>query len=200
MSRARAKLQKLFGPYLGPHALDFVSGQRQTIDLLCVVSRLQAFESLTVQMDLQDLGALVDRYYALIADAAMQTNGDVNRFSGPTIVCHYGVLQPLQAATVLLAALGLAFGEACKLLRAEFEVNVGVGVCFGTALCGRFGSAKRCSHTAVGPPEICASKLADRSGLSVCERYASRISGTLAPQDPWLSVNPHWRPPGWIDP
>jgi len=193
MSRARAKLQKLFGPYLGPQALDFVSGQWQALDLLCVVSRLQSFESLTAQTDLQDLGALVDRYYALIADAAMQTNGDVNRFSGPTIVCHYGVLQPLQAAPALLAALDRAFREACKLLRAEFEVNVGIGVCLGTALYGRFGSAKRCSHAAIGPPEICASRLADQSGLSVCEQYASRISGTFAPQDPWLSVNPHWR-------
>jgi hypothetical protein len=71
------KLRKLFGSYVG-RSVDLLSGEPQAKDVLCAVSRLHSFHSLAGRMTLGNLGALVDRYYALIAHAAMQANGDVN--------------------------------------------------------------------------------------------------------------------------
>jgi class 3 adenylate cyclase len=187
------KLRKLFLPYVG-RSVDLISGEPQAKDVLCLVSRLHSFHSLAGRMTLANLGALVDRYYALMAHAAMQANGDVNRFCGPSVVCHYGVLQQLEVVTVL-PALEVAFRTACDLLRREFEVQVGIGICFGTMLCGRFGSLQRLTSTALGPPAICSEKLSDRRGLNICEELAAWIWKVSRPQDdPWISICPHWKP------
>jgi class 3 adenylate cyclase len=187
------KLRKLFGPYRGRN-VDFLSGEPQAKDVLCVVSRLRSFQSLSGRMTLENLGALVDRYYALMAHAAMQTDGDVNRFCGASVVCHYGVLQHLELVTII-PALEVAFRTACDLLRREFEVQVGIGICFGTMLCGRLGSSQRLTFTAIGPPAICSEKLSDRRGLNICEELAARIRKVSRPQDdPWISICPHWKP------
>jgi len=191
MAFTKDRLRKLFEPYLG-QSMPLLQQAPQTKEILCVTSRLRSFESLVGLMTLDRLGALVDRYYGLIANAAMKMGGDVNLFSGPAVICHYGVFQPVQVVT-LLPALKVAFQAACNSLEAELAVEVGIGACFGPMLVGRFGSAQRCTFSALGAPAICSERLADHCGFNICGEFAAKISNSFRSPDPWISVGSHWK-------
>jgi adenylate cyclase len=159
-------------------------------EITCVVARLQDFESLVCRASLRDLGSIMNRYYAAVSEAVIQSQGDVDRFCGPTIVAHYG--QGIEDATVVAAATAALRG-ARDSLESALSLHVGLGLCRGTVIYGRFGTSERLTVTAFGPPLICADRLADEEHtVGVCELLATRIP---LPTDPRISVHPHWNQP-----
>ena len=61
-------------------------------------------------------------------------------------------------------------------LENSFGVRVGVGLCEGRLLYGRFGSRERATVTAFGPAVICAGRLAESgSAINVCEHLMAGL-------------------------
>jgi len=188
----KRRLRKTFGQW-GSHGLvNFVLGSSQDKpwekDVLCLVTHLQSFETLFTRFTLREAGLLIDRYYELIAEAVLSSEGDVNQFCGPEVTAHYGVVRPIKESTI--ATLAGAFREIGLILESEFQVQFGTGLCRGTVIYGSFGSSRRKAFTAFGPPVICAHKLSFRnSTFNICE---SANKGVVLAGDGSISVHSHW--------
>ena len=192
MKGIRGTLRKVFHPYVGDAALNLVNDELKEKETICLVVRLQNFEPLFRERSLREVCSLIGRYYALVADAAMQSNGDVDRFCGPEIVVHYGQ----GSENGVLATVNAEFCAARDLLEADFGLRIGVGVCGGRVVYGKFGTPDRCTVTAFGAPVMCADHLADEvRTIAICELFAAHIPNTLLSASPWVSVHRHWNRP-----
>jgi class 3 adenylate cyclase len=137
----------------------------------------------------------MNRYYAVIAETMMHSEGDVSEFCGPTIVAHFGLHRQVKDVTMMLGAVSREFRAAAASLESEFGVHVGMGICRGIVIYGNFGSSNRIAYTAFGPPIHCAERSATRNGsVNVCEPLARSVSFAGLRADPEISVHPHWEP------
>jgi len=157
-------------------------------DVLCLVTHLQSFETLFTRFTLREVGLLINRYYELIAEVVLSSEGDVNQFCGPEVIAHYGLIIPIKESSV--ATLAGAFREIGLILESEFQVQFGTGLCRGTVIYGSFGSSRRRAFTAFGPPVICAQRLSlGNSTFNICE---SANKGVVLAGDGSISVHSHW--------
>jgi class 3 adenylate cyclase len=132
----------------------------------------------------------MNNYYSVVADTVLIAGGDINSFCGPTVVVHFGAIQIIDEALVVSTAKAIL-----RDIRESLEgLAVGVGVCKGSVIYGRFGSDKRATHTGFGYAQICAHKLASRGpGLSVCELVAMRILPHESSTEARFSICSHWQ-------
>jgi len=185
----RGALRKAFRPYIGETAFNLLNDELKEKETICLITRLQNFEPLIRERSLREVGSLIGRYYALVADAAMQSNGDVDRFCGPEIVVHYSQ----SSENAVLEAVNAQFRAARDSLEDELGLRIGVGVCGGRVVYGKFGTPDRCTVTAFGAPVICADRLADEERtLAICELFAAHVPNTVLSTDPRISIHRHW--------
>ena len=126
------------------------------------------------RLSLRDLGSLMNRFYAAITEAVLRSEGDVDRFCGPSVVAYYGFFREVQE-TVVVAAANVALQEQTPRSERDFSVQIGLGLCRGTMLYGRFDLSNRNTITAFGPPAICAERLSAYRTWTSC---LSRVGGT----------------------
>lgn len=191
-SRVKRRLRKTFGVWGSHAAVNFVLGSSQDKpwekDVLCLVTHLQSFERLFTRFTLKEVGLLINRYYELVAEVVLSSEGDVNQFCGPEVIAHYGLIRPIKESAI--ATLAGAFREIGLELESEFQVQFGTGLCRGTVIYGPFGSSRRSAFTAFGPPVICAQRLSLRnSTFNICE---SANKGVVLAGDGSISVHSHW--------
>ena len=87
------------------------------------------------------------------------SGSDLDRFAGASTVSFYGELRSLDDKAGLVGAIVAGLGTARASLEESFGVRVGVGLCEGSLLYGRFGSHERATVTAFGPAVVCARRL-----------------------------------------
>ncbi len=189
--RQKRRFLKTFGKWGSHAAVNFVLGSSQEKpwekDVLCLVTQLQSFETLFTRFTLREVGLIINRYYELIAEAVLSSEGDVNQFCGPEVIAHYGLVRPIKESTI--ATLAESFREIGLILESEFQVQFGTGLCRGTVIYGPFGSSRRSAFTAFGPPVICAQRLSLlNSAFNICES----AKGMVLPGDGSISVHSHW--------
>jgi class 3 adenylate cyclase len=181
------RLRKLFRPYLGKAALEHLADERAEREIVCLVARVQNFDSLMRERNLQSLAQLMDQFYGAVAEAGTQTEGDIDRFCGATVVVNYWD----DRSRPNLALIG-AFRNVRDSLEADFGLRIGVGICAGTIIVGRFGAPHRFTHTAFGAPIVCADRLADEERrLAICERVPALFRSSDPLRD-GVSIYPHW--------
>jgi class 3 adenylate cyclase len=159
------------------------------LEIAWLVVRVLEFEQLVSASTLQDLGSIMNQYYSIVADNVLIAGGDINSFCGPTVIVHFGAMQMIDEAVVVGTANALL-----RNLRDSLEgLPIGLGLCKGVVIYGRFGSDKRATHTAFGHAQVCAERLASRGPeVSVCEMVAARVPPHKFPTDARYSVYPHW--------
>jgi class 3 adenylate cyclase len=162
----RRRLRKMLLQYASESEHDQLREQ----ELVCLVVHLVGFGTLCAQTDLAFLGSLMNSYYGAAARALMHWEWSIDRFCGPSIVAHAGLRPPTITATAYLRAARSAVEELLHAVELPSGVELGVGLCSGRAIYGRFGSPDRATVTAFGPPVSCAGQLAMRRGIRVCER------------------------------
>jgi class 3 adenylate cyclase len=165
------------------------------IDLVCVVTRIQNFESIAATLSLRDLADQMNRFYGAVADAILPGSGDINQFCGALVVAHFNALHKVEEARIIESAINV-FRDAHATFDANIGVRIGVGMCRGIAIVGGFGSKHRSTHSAFGPSAICADHLASKSAsLNLCEDFAEHFSRPQIPREPWIAIEPHWKIP-----
>jgi class 3 adenylate cyclase len=187
------RMMNIFRPSLGRDALSPAHKRRGEVELICVVTRVQNFESIAARLSLRDLGDQMNKFYGAVADAILGVEGDINRFCGAAVVGHFNVLYRVEEARIIEGAMNV-FRNARAAFDAVLDARIGVGICRGVAIAGSFGSVSRLTFTAFGPSEICAHHLAEQSdALNLCEEFATHFSRPVIPSQAWISVQPHWK-------
>ena len=107
-NREKRRLLKTFRLWGSHAAVNFVLDSSQDKpwekDVLCLVTHLQSFETLFTRFTLREVGLLINRYYELIAEAVLSSEGDINQFCGPEIIAHYGHIRPIKESSIATLA------------------------------------------------------------------------------------------------
>ena len=117
-TRRMRRVRNILRPYLGRDALSPARERLGEVELICMVVRVQNFESIVAKLSLRDLGDQMNKFYGAVADSIMNADGDLNRFCGATVVGHFNVLQKVEEARILDGAIS-AFQHAHKAFDAE---------------------------------------------------------------------------------
>ncbi len=163
------------------------------VELICVVTRIQNFESIAAPLSLRDFADQMNKFYGAVADAILPAEGDINQFCGAAVVAHFNVLHKVEEARIIEGAMNV-FRDAHAAFDSKLEVKIGVGLCRSMAIVGEFGSVNRNTFSAFGPSAICAHHLGEKSAsLNICEEFADHFSRPQIPSEPWISIQPHWK-------
>lgn len=162
------------------------------VELICVVARVQNFESVSAQLSLRDFAEQMNKFYAAVADAILPADGDINRFCDASVVAHFNVLHKVEETKIIEGAMNV-FRDSNAAFDMKLGARIGVGLCRGVAIVGNFGSMHRNNHAAFGPSAICADHLASKSAsLNISDEFATHFSRPQIPKEPWIAIAPHW--------
>ncbi len=184
----RSRIQSVRN-FVRQHSPLFSAHGPSEVEISWLVVRVLDFEQLISASTLPDIGSIMNQFYSIVADIVLIAGGDINSFCGPTVVVHFGAIQMVDEGVVLGTA-----NAVLRNLRESLEgLRIGLGLCKGLVIYGRFGSDKRATHTAFGHAQVCADRLASRGPeLSLCELVAARIPPHEFPTDARFSICSHW--------
>ena len=168
------------------------AGKRAEKELICCVTNLFDFDSLCLNASPEQMARTLDGYYAMIADAVLQTGCNVDHFEGPAIVSFYGTPQPIDDRESLIAKIVPILDKARASVETAFGVRVGLGLCGGKLVYGHFGGRDRATVTAFRPAAICARRLAESGdSINLCEHMVAGSSQPKILGNAFVSVRPH---------
>lgn len=182
MSITSDKLKSIFSVFVGSRTVDETASVQgdlpyREVESICCVTNLIGFDALCTSGDSQQIERVLNGYYARMADAVLESDGELNKFAGAMTVSFYVPGHTTRDEQALITKLVSVLDRARATVESELAVLVGVGVCVGSLVYGRFGSPDRATVTGFGRPLICATRLADRgSGINLCEGLAESCS------------------------
>ena len=172
---ASNRLKAFIGVLVGSRTVDEIASAQghfrfREVESICCVTSLPGFDELCMSGDFKRIERILNEYYAQVADAVLQSDGDLNRFAGATTVSFYLPRRTTRDKQALVTRVVSDLDQVAAKLERAVGVRIGVGLCSGTLLYGRFGSADRATVTGFGRPLICATRLADKGGgINLCE-------------------------------
>jgi class 3 adenylate cyclase len=189
------RLKSLFSTYIGSRTVDEMAHTQgdfpqREIESICCATNLHGFDALCLHGDAQQIARVLNGYYARISEGVLESNGDLNNFAGGMTVSLYRPGPTISDQRTLATTIVSVLDKAATTLEHSHGVRVGVGLCAGPLVYGRFGSRDRATVTGFGPLRVCATRLAHRSsGINLCERLAELCNWAGASTS--ISVHAH---------
>lgn len=163
--RERRRMQDLFGRHVGnevaEHALRVgasLSGDVRDVTALFV--DVVDSTALASSIPPDEVVGKLNRFFSTVVEAADANDGLVNKFAGDAALCIFGapaaIRQPQQAA--LHAARRIR-----DAVRADGELDLGIGIACGEAFAGQLGSSHRFEYTVIGDPVNEAARLTEHA-------------------------------------
>lgn len=103
-----------------------------------------------------DVVAMLNRLFAVVVRVVEEEGGWVDKFEGDAALCVFGAPAPLDdhATRALRAA---------RKIRAQVDIDLGIGVSSGIVVAGNIGSEARFEYTMIGDPVNEASRLTEEA-------------------------------------
>ena len=102
---------------------------------------------------------VLNEFFCIVVDAVGRHGGFVNKFEGDAALCVFGA--PLERDDPAGDALAAARDLHAHLREEMPEVDVGIGISWGTAVAGNIGAAERFEYTIIGDPVNEAARLTE---------------------------------------
>jgi adenylate cyclase len=166
--------------YLPPQIADWLAetsveelrrGRRQNVAVLFV--DIRDFTARAEGMDPAALGTLLTAFRALVAAAAHEQGGMVDKFIGDSVMVVFGV--PRSDSADARRALDCARSVLTRLAAGQDRIEVGIGAHYGEAFCGAVGDEARLEFTVIGDTVNIAARLQEltkSAGLPVIASQA----------------------------
>ncbi len=175
------RLSEAVRNHFSPQIFDLIQRDPERLkecrrEVAILFSDIRSFTSLAEQIPTQQLTRLLHDYFSEMTDAVFATDGVLDKYIGDAVMAFWGapIEQPDPANRAVLTALDMM--RRLKTLREKWAregfptIDIGIGIHFGTATVGLFGSAKRFDYTAIGDAVNTASRLE-----SLNKQYQSHI-------------------------
>lgn len=171
------RMRDLFGRHVGTevaaHALEYgasLSGDvREVVALFVDVVDSTA---LADRLPPTEFVEKLNRFFTHVVKATDLNGGLVNKFAGDAALCVFGA--PIGHSDPATAAL-LAARRIRDDVRADGELDLGIGVAAGQAFAGQLGTSQRLEYTVIGDPVNEASRLTE-----IAKRVPGRILASQA--------------------
>ena len=172
----REQLRNMFGKYMAAQVVrqlledGELSLEGELREVTVLLSDIRGYTALTEELGAQEVVALLNEYFGILVDAAVQCEGVIDKFMGDAMLCWFGAPVPqedhrekgLEAARAMLERLG--HWNADRVARGLPAVATGIGLATGCVVVGNIGSPQRLEYTAIGDAVNLASRLCGKAG------------------------------------
>ncbi|GAA1952583.1 adenylate/guanylate cyclase domain-containing protein [Amycolatopsis minnesotensis] len=180
--REQDRMRDLFGRHVGTevarHALEFgasLSGDVREVTALFV--DVVDSTALAARTPPQELVDKLNRFFTSVVDAVNAHGGLVNKFQGDAALCVFGAPTKLADPATSALSAARAIRDA---VRADGELDLGIGVASGPVFAGQLGTSSRFEYTVIGDPINEAARLTEYAKHTSGRILASEVTLTAA--------------------
>jgi len=183
VERKAKEVKKAFGSYVSPELVEQIQknpdklqlgGEERCISIM--FSDIRGFTSLSEKLSAPDLVSMLNKIHDPMTKVVLKNKGMLDKYIGDAMMVLFNTPLDIEdhADMAVLSALELIRTlHKINIMFTEQDlpnIDVGVGVNSGNAVCGNMGSTVRFEYTAIGDSVNLASRL---EGL--CKAYKTRI-------------------------
>ncbi len=198
-NRRRQEIIRVFSRYVDPEIVDeiFREGMEnlslggKLCDIAVLFVDIRGFTSMSERLEPEKVVSILNEYLTMTSDCIAKNKGTLDKFVGDATMAFWGAPLPQEDSVYLAArtAVDIVNGarEVSERLKETIgeELNVGVGVNYGSAVVGNIGAARRMDFTAIGDTVNTAARLEANApsgtiyiSRSVADKLGDRIETT----------------------
>ncbi len=167
------EVTKSFKRYVSPElALELIKNESikpnlggKMADIAVMFVDIRGFTALSEMLKTEDLAQILNDYLSLISNTVLKNSGTLDKFLGDGAMAFWGapIFQEDIKAKAVKSAMEITekskpLNEKVKKLCGK-DIGIGIGLNFGPAMVGNFGSHTRMDYTAIGDTVNVASRL-----------------------------------------
>lgn len=173
----KEQVEQAFSRYVSPKVaravmenLNQVQLGGEHVDASVLFADIVGFTQLSEQLQPEEVNALLNEYFSIIAEVTHAYGGHIDKFIGDCVMLVFGVPEhepqhTFQAATCAVAIQAVVGEHNRRRAQQGFiQVQFSIGVNSGVMLAGNMGAAERMDYTVVGDAVNVASRIAAAAG------------------------------------
>ncbi|UKO95714.1 GAF domain-containing protein [Nostoc sp. UHCC 0870] len=186
--------------YLTPHVAEQVLavgedalmvGERKEVTIL--FSDIRGYTSLTENLGAAEVVSLLNQYFETMVEAVFNYEGTLDKFIGDALMAVFGAPLPLtenHAWRAVQSALDMRrrleeFNQR-RIIQAQPEIHIGIGISSGDVVSGNIGSQKRMDYTVIGDSVNLSSRLETVTKEYGCDILLSEFTYQLCSDRIWV--------------
>ncbi|HLO88709.1 MAG TPA: GAF domain-containing protein [Nostocaceae cyanobacterium] len=185
--------------YLTPHVAEQVMalgddslmvGERKEVTIL--FSDIRGYTTLTENLGAAEVVSLLNQYFETMVEAVFNHEGTLDKFIGDALMAVFGAPLPLtenHAWRAIQSALDmrhrLAEFNRRRIIQAQPQIRIGIGISSGEVVSGNIGSHKRMDYTVIGDGVNLSSRLEGVTKEYGCDIIISEFTYDLCSDRIW---------------
>jgi adenylate cyclase len=185
--------------YLTPHVAEQVMalgedalmvGERKDVTIL--FSDIRGYTTLTENLGAAEVVSLLNQYFETMVEAVFNHEGTLDKFIGDALMAVFGAPLPLtenHAWRAVQSALEmrqrLAEFNQRRIIQAQPQIHIGIGISSGEVVSGNIGSHKRMDYTVIGDGVNLSSRLEGVTKEYGCDIVLSEFTYQLCSDRIW---------------
>ncbi|MBH8572157.1 GAF domain-containing protein [Nostocaceae cyanobacterium CENA369] len=186
--------------YLTPHVAEQVMvlgedallvGERKEVTIL--FSDIRGYTTLTENLGAAEVVSLLNQYFETMVEAVFNYEGTLDKFIGDALMAVFGAPLPLtenHAWRAVQSALDmrqrLAEFNQRRIVQAQPQIHIGIGISSGEVVSGNIGSHKRMDYTVIGDSVNLSSRLEGVTKEYGCDIILSEFTYQLCSDLIWV--------------
>ncbi|RCJ34708.1 adenylate cyclase [Nostoc minutum NIES-26] len=186
--------------YLTPHVAEQVMvlgddallvGERKEVTIL--FSDIRGYTTLTENLGAAEVVSLLNQYFETMVEAVFNYEGTLDKFIGDALMAVFGAPLPLtenHAWRAVQSALDMRqrleeFNQR-RIIQAQPQIQIGIGISSGEVVSGNIGSHKRMDYTVIGDGVNLSSRLEGVTKEYGCDIILSEFTHQLCSDLIWV--------------
>ncbi|MBG1268551.1 GAF domain-containing protein [Nostoc sp. WHI] len=194
------RMKTTMSRYLTPHVAEQVMalgedalmvGERKEVTIL--FSDIRGYTTLTENLGAAEVVLLLNQYFETMVEAVFNYEGTLDKFIGDALMAVFGAPLPLtenHAWKAVQSALDMRrrleeFNQR-RIIEAQPQIRIGIGISSGDVVSGNIGSRKRMDYTVIGDSVNLSSRLEAVTKEYGCDILLSEFTYQLCSDRIWV--------------
>ncbi|BAY77019.1 adenylate/guanylate cyclase with GAF and PAS/PAC sensors [Nostoc linckia NIES-25] len=194
------RMKTTMSRYLTPHVVEQVMAlgedglmvsERKEVTIL--FSDIRGYTTLTENLGAAEVVSLLNQYFETMVEAVFNYEGTLDKFIGDALMAVFGAPLPLtenHAWRAVQSALDMRqrleeFNQR-RIIQAQPEIRIGIGISSGEVVSGNIGSRKRMDYTVIGDGVNLSSRLEGVTKEYGCDILLSEFTYKLCSDRIWV--------------
>ncbi|MEH2265149.1 GAF domain-containing protein [Nostoc sp.] len=194
------RMKTTMSRYLTPHVAEQVMalgedalmvGERKEVTVL--FSDIRGYTTLTENLGAAEVVSLLNQYFETMVEAVFNYEGTLDKFIGDALMAVFGAPLPLtenHAWRAVQSALDMRqrleeFNKR-RIIQAQPQIHIGIGISSGEVVSGNIGSRKRMDYTVIGDGVNLSSRLETVTKEYGCDIILSEFTYQLCSDRIWV--------------
>ncbi|MFN6465692.1 MAG: GAF domain-containing protein [Nostoc sp. DedVER02] len=194
------RMKTTMSRYLTPHVAEQVMalgedalmvGERKEVTVL--FSDIRGYTTLTENLGAAEVVSLLNQYFETMVEAVFNYEGTLDKFIGDALMAVFGAPLPLtenHAWRAVQSALDMRqrleeFNHR-RIIQAQPQIHIGIGISSGEVVSGNIGSRKRMDYTVIGDGVNLSSRLEAVTKEYACDIILSEFTYQMCSDRIWV--------------